>query len=167
MPNWCTNRWSISCETEDEANTISALMTFADGAEDPGAVTFTKLLPMPALLQRTGSGLARIDGQEARTWIEDTDADGQRVMRFPTEAEAAELAAIGYDTWYDWALATWGCKWDASHSDIDTGDRWIELRFDTAWCPPEGVLAALRARFPDAHVSAFFDEPGMEAAGYL
>ena len=38
--------------------------------------------------------------------------------------------------------------------------------FDTAWSPPEPVIFALRNKFPDVGITAFFDEPGMAIAGY-
>ena len=37
---------------------------------------------------------------------------------------------------------------------------------DTAWGPPTGVIEALREQCPDFSISAFYDEPGMEMAGY-
>ena len=43
----------------------------------------------------------------------------------------------------------------------------IELEFDTAWSPPEEICYALREMFQDVNISWFFDEPGMEVAGYL
>ena len=43
----------------------------------------------------------------------------------------------------------------------------IELEFDTAWSPPEEICLRLREMFQDVNISWFFDEPGMEVAGYL
>ena len=39
--------------------------------------------------------------------------------------------------------------------------------FDTAWAPPEPICYRLREMFKDLHFSWFYDEPGMETAGYL
>jgi hypothetical protein len=179
MPNWCENVWFIACRDTAERDAVQALMTLAEGEDDPapgatdadrpvpGSVTFSKLVPMPAILARTGCGSAKVDGKTVQAWIEDRDAQGNRVQRAPTETEAAELAATGYDNWYDWSIARWGCKWDAAQSDIDTGEDWLELRFHTPWGPPEPVLDALRARFPEITVTAFYHEPGQCMAGYL
>ncbi|MBL4543723.1 MAG: hypothetical protein JKP97_18350 [Rhodobacteraceae bacterium] len=179
MPNWCENVWFIACRDTAERDAVQALMTLAEGEDDPapgatdadrpvpGSVTFSKLVPMPAILARTGCGSAKVDGKTVQAWIEDRDAQGNRLQRAPTEAEAAELAATGYDNWYDWSIARWGCKWDAAQSDIDTGEDWLELRFHTPWGPPEPVLDALRARFPEITVTAFYHEPGQCMAGYL
>ena len=43
----------------------------------------------------------------------------------------------------------------------------LELEFDTAWSPPEEICYALREMFKEVNISWFYDEPGMECAGYL
>ena len=47
-------------------------------------------------------------------------------------------------------------------SDYDS----LEISFNTAWSPPEGVVEKLREKFPDLSFQCFFDEPGCEIAGY-
>ena len=42
----------------------------------------------------------------------------------------------------------------------------LEITFNTAWSPPEGVIAKLREKFPDVTFQCFYDEPGCEIAGY-
>ena len=73
------------------------------------------------------------------------------------------------DRWYSWRLANWGTKWDCYEVDIDECDlpNGFEVTFDTAWSPPEEICQALREQYPDVCISWFFDEPGMEVAGYL
>ena len=72
------------------------------------------------------------------------------------------------DRWYHWNITNWGTKWDACNVEIDYADEsQIEITFDTAWSPPEPICARLREMFEDIHVSWFYDEPGMEFAGYL
>ena len=39
-------------------------------------------------------------------------------------------------------------------------------QFDTPWGPPTGVVETLRARFPDVEITAFFDVPDLQEAGY-
>ena len=61
----------------------------------------------------------------------------------------------------------WGTKWDVSELDIEyVDDEILELTFNTAWSPPEGVMQELKDRYPDLGFTCFYDEPGMEAAGY-
>ena len=47
-----------------------------------------------------------------------------------------------------------------------TTEEYIVYLFDTAWSPPEPVIQALREKFEEVNITAFFDEPGMEIAGY-
>ena len=73
------------------------------------------------------------------------------------------------DRWYGWRLANWGTKWDAYEVDIDDSELeyGFEVTFDTAWSPPEAICYAIKEQFDDLSVSWFYDEPGMEVAGYL
>tara|TARA_B100000683_G_C12387322_1_gene513968 strand:- start:273 stop:707 length:435 start_codon:yes stop_codon:yes gene_type:complete len=73
------------------------------------------------------------------------------------------------DRWYSWRLANWGTKWDAYEVEIDDSELHygFEVSFDTAWSPPEEICYAIKEQFDDLSVSWFFDEPGMEVAGYL
>ena len=43
----------------------------------------------------------------------------------------------------------------------------LELNFNTAWSPPESICHKLGEMFPDVSISWFYDEEGMEVAGYL
>ena len=74
----------------------------------------------------------------------------------------------GASDWYQWQVNNWGTKWDTSDSYLDYADEesasWY---FSTAWSPPEGIYNELSRRFPDLSISWFFDEPGMQIAGYL
>ena len=72
------------------------------------------------------------------------------------------------DRWYDWRLRNWDTKWDAYDVCVTDDDPdQLEVQFDTAWSPPEAVCHAMREKYPDLCVSWFYDEPGMEIAGYL
>ena len=71
------------------------------------------------------------------------------------------------DRWYHWCIENWGTKWDVSELDIEyADDEQLELTFSTAWSPPEGVIEKLKDKYPDLSFSCFYDEPGMEVAGY-
>mgnify|MGYP003326111234 CR=1 FL=1 len=52
--------------------------------------------------------------------------------------------------------------WAVEYAD----DEQLELTFSTAWSPPEGIIDKLREKYPDLSFSCFYDEPGMEVAGY-
>ena len=70
------------------------------------------------------------------------------------------------DRWYHWCIENWGTKWDVSELDIEYDDEVLELTFSTAWSPPEGIMQELKDKYPDLGFSCFYDEPGMEIAGY-
>ena len=71
--------------------------------------------------------------------------------------------------WYDWRLENWDTKWDAYDVEIDDDymPNEFEVRFNTAWSPPEAICYAIREQYEDVSVSWFYDEPGAEIAGYL
>ena len=72
------------------------------------------------------------------------------------------------EAWYDWRIDNWGCKWDIRGKDTTVNSDVIgsfEVEFETPWGPPEKICKHLR----DIGYSVvwFFDEPGMQSAGYL
>ena len=71
------------------------------------------------------------------------------------------------DRWYDWNNANWGTKWDTDAECDHVESNCFECEFETAWSPAEGIFYALREQYPDVQISWFYDEPGMELAGYL
>jgi len=75
----------------------------------------------------------------------------------------------GYNNWYDFCVSKWGVKWDIelSNEDIDVHEDTIYMNFSTAWGPPVGIYYAIKEEFPDLEISWFYDEPGMQFAGYL
>jgi|TARA_R110000796_G_C14355869_1_gene412191 hypothetical protein len=71
------------------------------------------------------------------------------------------------ESWWDWRVQNWGTKWNSYNCDIeDESKDYVEYTFNTAWSPPEGVIAKLREQYPDVHISAFYNEPEMEIGGY-
>ena len=73
----------------------------------------------------------------------------------------------GVDNWYDWCTNNWGVKWDVGDVELEEGEDYLTYNFDTPWGPPEEIYTILNAEFPDMNISWFFDEPGMQMAGYL
>lgn len=55
------------------------------------------------------------------------------------------LKEYGHPSWYGWAIANWGTKWNA-YSAKRLSDSIV--RFQTAWSMPSKVISALAARFP-------------------
>ena len=50
--------------------------------------------------------------------------------------------------------------------DGDQDSEMLELVFNTAWSPPQGVVEKMREKYPGLTFQCFYDEPGCEIAGY-
>ena len=73
------------------------------------------------------------------------------------------------EDWYNWSNENWGTKWDVTEVEIsdDHEDGVVTYSFETAWGPPEPIFNMLCGKYPEVHISWFYDEPGMEFSGYL
>jgi hypothetical protein len=118
------------------------------------------------------------DSKAFRDWIgmpEDEDAD--EVLRFEGEFDFERIAPIPEvllenGGWYDWCIANWGTKWNAQNVYLNMNEPdGIEITFDTAWAPASGIYDLIEEKIAeeqwDITVSWFYDEPGMQFAGYL
>jgi hypothetical protein len=141
MPNWCSNRVHISGSAEDVAS-FMALIRGESG--DENTFSFQAILPCPSELHNYNA----------------PQTDKDLAERFVKE--------YGYTDWYDWQVSNWGTKWETSDCYLDYADEesasWY---FSTAWNPPQGIYDELSRLFPGLSISWFFDEPGMQIAGYL
>jgi len=70
---------------------------------------------------------------------------------------------------YNKAIDKWSTKWEASgiswmkFHDGRTGNDYLEISFESAWCPPENVYEAM---IQDGwNITAYFYEPGMGFVG--
>ena len=151
MPNWCYNRITIYGDEKTEAKLKEIEQIFE--SKQP----FNEIYPIP--------DFKNIPNEKGELPVlrRELNKDGSvfyETYDFPDGKND--------DRWYHWNIQNWGTKWDACHVEIDYCDEsQIEMRFDTAWSPPEPICAKLREMFKDIHISWFYDEPGMEFAGYL
>lgn len=149
MPNWCENELTIKGPGVEEI--MAFLKIPAKSREELGdeegekaysdAFDFNLLLPYPARYSEMD--------EEARDLFWDAQTDGDAL-----DLEARQIAY--YAKWgtnkdgfnsggYEWCVRNWGTKWNASWVDREGPNK---ITFDTAWSPPEGVVAALAAKFP-------------------
>ena len=142
MPNHCMNQVTLNCSSKEEALVLKKQLAGKEGAFD-----FNTLAPEPPELLK--SRLKIVSAEELRK-------------------------LFGHDNWYDWRIENWGTKWNSyecelDNSQVDLGV--LDYRFDTAWGPPEPIYRALQTYIADhslkIDVSWFYNEPGMELAGYL
>ena len=150
MPLWNRhNRVSIYSENIDQ---VTELFDIFNNAEP-----FNTLIPSPKWSETPNE-----DG-ELPVLEEHKDSDGKVLFtthKFPKSGKTD-------DRWYDWQINNWGTKWEPADISVEQCDEELELTFNTAWSPPEDICRAIREKYPDVTVSWFFDEPGMEVAGYL
>ena len=62
----------------------------------------------------------------------------------------------GFDNWYDWRVANWGTKWNASESNYDeeTG----VINFDTAWSIPYPIISKIAEDNPEVELDGRSEE---------
>ena len=150
MPNWCENRVRLS-DNGDNSEQFDKLVKLLDGP-DP----FNSIFPRPDFTKIPN------DKGELPIKEEIKNMDGEVVaetFNFPDGKND--------DRWYHWCVENWGTKWEPDMHGLDVSDYdSLEITFNTAWSPPEGVVEKLREKFPDLSFQCFFDEPGCEIAGY-
>ncbi len=187
MPNWCENRVSFSGDEKD-LQQLKSLM----GTEDK-IISFQKIKPMPEDLNiENGSSqlgyevlYGDIDKVLNYAWVRKEGLCSREALirhleeNHPDYIELAHrykanIDRHGHTDWYGWRMEHWGTKWDVEANQIqvltDEPD-YLEIAFDTAWAPPQGIHDALQSIIDeqdlDVHISWFYDEPGMQFAGYL
>ena len=145
MPNHCYNKVTISVGDADGQN-LKVLVDSLKSEENQTDFDFDAILPMPPELE---------------------DVDWSEAEEMNDIIRARYKKEHGSDNWYDWRVNNWGTKWNSYNCEIvEHEDDYVVYTFDTAWGPPTGVIEALREQCPDFSISAFFDEPGMQEAGY-
>ena len=149
MPNWCYNRITIYGDSETEAKLKEIEEIFRK--ESP----FNEIYPIPDFknIPNEKGELPKLE--------QHLNKDGSvfyQTYNFPDGKND--------DRWYMWCVNNWGTKWDVSELDIENDEEGLELTFSTAWSRPEGIVEKLREKYPDLGFTCFYDEPGMESAGY-
>ena len=95
------------------------------------------------------------------------EPDYDKIEVKPTFPKEDEKDDFRMPKWWDWRIQNWGTKWNSYDDHVEiVDDETVEYTFNTAWSPPEPVIEKLREKYPDVSITAFYDEPGMEIAGY-
>ena len=150
MPNWCDNRVTISSNTEDDSQFKELVAKFQ--VERP----FNEIYPQP-------------------DWKNTPNEKGELPVKREMKNDKGEIITITYDfpdgqnddRWYHWCVENWDTKWEPDMHGLEVQDYdTLEITFNTAWSPPEGVMKKLREKFPELSFQCFYDEPGMEISGY-
>tara|TARA_Y100001951_G_C11227385_1_gene232492 strand:- start:171 stop:713 length:543 start_codon:yes stop_codon:yes gene_type:complete len=178
MPNWCHNRVTITWDDEESEKKIRKHINIPDDLfetdiEDD-VFSFDHMVPMPEELKsvQTGGGTTICTQEEYDNWK--PSGDEWRDATRPITQEMADdyKERFGSENWYDWAYINWGVKWNRSDAYLNCNDGdMIEISFETAWGPAEGIYNRLREWADEEkvglNISWFYDEPGEQFAGYL
>ncbi len=162
MPNHCHNRVTIYGSGNDTDETRAQIAKLKQIFEDES--TFGQIIPEP---DWANTPLLSSDNR----WGEKYGKDGE-LPQYVDEGGFKRLVFRSTDItdqrWYDWRVHNWDTKWDCYDVEVTDDDPdQLEVEFNTAWSPPEAICHAIREQYPDLSVSWFYDEPGMEFAGYL
>lgn len=85
---------------------------------------------------------------------DDNEFDFEKLVPSPNDAVYHGKDTDNPGNWYRWNAANWGTKWNAGSVEIEDGN----IRFDTAWSPPEPIFDALSAMFPDIKFNIHWEE---------
>jgi hypothetical protein len=77
-----------------------------------------------------------------------SDLTFQRIIPRPIEEE----------DWYNWNIANWGTKWDASDITVSADEGALHYTFSTAWSPPEPIYAAISNANPELEFRFVYEE---------
>ena len=166
MPNWCKNIVEVFGEEAD----IKAFKEMV--ASDEEAFSLNSILPVPIELHDVQSPVRIMTEQEIQEYKEShKDIHPDYPIGGPITQETSDRLnkQYGDNNWYDWCNRNWDTKWDVGDVVFqdDFENEWLRYEFDTAWGPPTNIFHELEKRFPNIRISWFFNEPGMEIAGYL
>ena len=165
MPNHCHNRVTIYGSGNDTDETRAQIAKLKQMFEDEEC--FTQIIPEPDWVNTP------LMSKDVSYWLHDKRGEVGELPQYVDGAFGKQLRFRSTDKpddrWYDWRLQNWDTKWDAYDVVVTDDDpEQVEIEFNTAWSPPEAVCHALREKFEDTvAISWFYDEPGMEFAGYL
>ena len=163
MPNHCHNRVTIYTATGDD-DSVAKIAKLKQIFEDENC--FGQIIPEPDWANTP------LMSSDVKGTVYDRGKVGELPMQPSADNEyhAPFFQSTGRhdDRWYDWRVQNWDTKWDCYDVVVTDDDPdQLEVEFNTAWSPPEAICNEIREQYPDVSVSWFFDEPGVEMAGYL
>mgnify|MGYP000459042018 FL=1 len=147
MPNWCSNEVQIDGTKEDIAKFKEECFTDHKGES---VLDFSKILPEP-------------------------DYDKPKKDGTHNDGVQTELHSVMPD-WWTWRNDNWGTKWNlvpthdgdlTAYLTVEDGEDVIQLEFDTAWSPPNGIYEAITEKYQDLSINWFYREDGVQMAGWL
>jgi hypothetical protein len=158
MPNWTYNRIAVKGEKKN----LDKFMSDAIRNEE-GGLSLSSWLPIPETYRKYDT-TNHPDGKGLKVGEKWWDGFGGHDDQIVTEelieefkkATAEQREKYGVVGWYDYNLATFGCKWDCEvevdyeGEDLSSpGEDRITLSTDTPWSAPEQWLRTISAKYPE------------------
>lgn len=145
MPNWCVNELRITGPPAARAAFKDRATKYVDPDNE---AEYAKLDPTEAAVTRMADALA--------------ETDRKTVLSFTA---FNPIPVENKEDWYNWNIANWGTKWDASDPALNTTATSLVYDFDTAWSPPCPAVIAMSKMFPELKFSLRYWEGGMGFQG--
>jgi Ferredoxin-like domain in Api92-like protein len=168
MPNYCNNNLTI----KGDAKSMHEFYEFVGPLEEN--FSMQNLCPIPIELEQTDSPAKFLANATKEIKLKNGNTEIVQVNQL-NQTEQEYLAHMqylndkyGFDNWYDWCNANWGCKWDIDDLSIDSQtDEELCVSYETPWCPNYDFIAFLGAKFQNLEFELEYYEPGMCFAGIL
>ena len=139
MPNHVSNEIRIICNDEDTYDEFKKLVVGGDDQE----FDFDKIIPQPDDINP------------------DLDSNKKDVGGL----------TVSETDWYNWRNTNWGTKWNAYNIEIEWDEEYqecIEIKFETAWSPPEPIYFKLDEIFGERiSVNWFCRDESDNFCGYV
>lgn len=176
MPNWCYNQLAVSgpanAVTAFDAQFKNTFMQFNGG---------TASFPMKRFAHPETQALLK---KHVAYRLSETTKDGYVTVHYIDSTQEKTgysfsniipMTAEDYlNGWYDWSNNHWGTKWDIDMSDnsveltlTESDGGYANYSFETAWSPPEPVVAEMARQYPQLEFEHTYDEGGMQFAGVV
>lgn len=162
MSNDCYNSIHVAaCREQD----LTEFLVWVAGPNGP--LDFERIVPVPAIFDNLRVGSRQIGAETVNHWFAREGNGGELIdIRPLTYDEWQNLAETCVDNLHDWLCRNWGCKWCPDMIEHERSDLEASFTFYTPWDPPVPIVERLREQFPTLSIMAYFDEPGMQIAGY-
>ena len=152
---------------------LDCLSAIGNGDTDSeGCLDFEKIIPMPKELKGTDAPTTTFRTLKEVEEFNSSKPEFQNEAI--TEAKSRSLKKkFGADNWYDWSCNAWGTKWNVSETFALTytlqrsGQYGVRIDYDTAWCPPYGILKKLQENWPELKIRTKWSEEGMHVEGLI
>lgn len=130
MPNWVQNQIILEGSLKERERLCEYVKN------DDREFDFNNIIPMPKDLKDSTSPTRIVSEEEYKK-------NGRGITQ---QMSDDLISKYGYDSWYEWACANWGTKWNAC--DVYVDDVCDVIEFNTAWSTPVLLLRKLSEEFP-------------------